>query len=80
MTGPRVRRGPAATYRTVTVDHPADLDGGRDADAVILNNRPGWQRYVAAPTLHLFHNWPDAWAWPPARTLPPWWRGRRPRR
>jgi glycosyltransferase involved in cell wall biosynthesis len=30
-------------------------------DAVVLNNRPGWQPLVAAATLHLFHNWPDAW-------------------
>jgi glycosyltransferase involved in cell wall biosynthesis len=30
-------------------------------DAVVLNNRPGWQELVAAPTVHLFHNWPDAW-------------------
>lgn len=30
-------------------------------DAVMLNNRPGWQALVSAPTLHLLHNWPDAW-------------------
>jgi glycosyltransferase involved in cell wall biosynthesis len=30
-------------------------------DAVVLNNRPAWQRLVPAPTVHLFHNWPDAW-------------------
>jgi glycosyltransferase involved in cell wall biosynthesis len=30
-------------------------------DAVVLNNRPAWQRHVPAPTVHLFHNWPDAW-------------------
>jgi hypothetical protein len=31
-------------------------------DAVVLNNRPAWGERVAAPVLHLFHNWPDAWA------------------
>jgi glycosyltransferase involved in cell wall biosynthesis len=30
-------------------------------DAVVINNRPAWQGHVPAPTVHLFHNWPDAW-------------------
>jgi glycosyltransferase involved in cell wall biosynthesis len=37
-------------------------------DVVILNNRPSWQEHVDAPTLHLFHNWPDAWAVPAGPT------------
>lgn len=32
-----------------------------DPDVVVLDNRPGWQEQVRAPTLHLLHNWPDAW-------------------
>jgi glycosyltransferase involved in cell wall biosynthesis len=45
-------------------DAPADLEeivGQLAPDAVVLNNRPRWQQWVHAPTLHLFHNWPDAW-------------------
>ena len=72
MTGPPLRRGPAATYRTVTVDHPRGLGGVvRGVDCVLLNNRPGWQRYVGAPTLHLFHNWPDAWGLDPGEDPAP---------
>lgn len=30
-------------------------------DVVVLDNRPAWQCLVGARTLHLMHNWPDAW-------------------
>ena len=50
--------------------HRHDLDRGSelgeilariDPEVVVLDNRPGWQEQVQAPTLHLLHNWPDAW-------------------
>lgn len=46
-------------------DEPSDLGAvlrELEPEAVVINNRPGWQQWVRAPTLHLFHNWPDAWA------------------
>jgi hypothetical protein len=55
------------TFRTLTFDEPAQLGplvSRLAPDVVVLNNRPAWQHWVAAPTLHLFHNWPDAWELP----------------
>jgi hypothetical protein len=69
---PGRRPAPAGDrYRTVTFDRPGELRALLAAigpDAVVLNNRPSWQPLVTAPTLHLFHNWPDAWDVPAGRT------------
>jgi glycosyltransferase involved in cell wall biosynthesis len=59
--------------RGVHVERPSDLRpllADLRPDVVILNNRPAWQEHVDAPTLHLFHNWPDAWAVPIGQTPP----------
>jgi hypothetical protein len=58
-------------YRLLTWARPGDLPGllaSVRPDIVMLNNRPAWQPLVTAPTLHLFHNWPDAWGLPPGRS------------
>ena len=67
--GPVPAGAPArpAPYRTVTIDSADGLRAAIEttaADVVILNNRPAWQVHVDAPSLHLFHNWPDAWGGP----------------
>lgn len=54
----------AAVARHELAHHPAGLDAlvARLApDVVVLNNRPAWQALVRTATLHLMHNWPDAW-------------------
>jgi glycosyltransferase involved in cell wall biosynthesis len=53
-----------AVTRHELARHPAGLDALIDSlapDVVVLDNRPGWQEQVRAPTLQLLHNWPDAW-------------------
>lgn len=40
----------------------------RELDAVVLNNRPLWARYVRAPVAHVLHNYPDAWGAAPAES------------
>ncbi len=57
----------------VTFERPEELAGVVERlapDVVVLNNRPGWQHHVDGPTVHLLHNWPDAWGLGPGG-LPP---------
>jgi glycosyltransferase involved in cell wall biosynthesis len=60
----RAGTGSAEILRFSQPDDLAALVDKLAPDAVLLNNRPSWQRHVSAPSVHLFHNWPDAWDLP----------------
>lgn len=58
-------REAALEVETFDASGPGGLPVGAisrfDPDLVVLNNRPLWAERLGRPSLHLLHNYPDAW-------------------
>jgi glycosyltransferase involved in cell wall biosynthesis len=59
---PVTAEGGYQAHLAASTDDLARLIRHLQPDVSLLNNRPLWQRFVAGRTVHLFHNYPDAWA------------------
>jgi glycosyltransferase involved in cell wall biosynthesis len=59
---PVVPEGDYHVHTAASTDALAALIRRLQPDASLLNNRPAWQRQMSGRTVHLFHNYPDAWA------------------